>query len=565
MKDQTLDFGWLDMIKTIREFLEEKEQKNYLWSNIFLFAASFYNLFPTFMIGLIVDFFHVYKQGDSLKLFYYYTVIWGMTYIVSQLTRLKVKNSLRKIGFSANEKIRIHAAMKLFNTSLEKHTEENMGAKLQRIATGSRAMTEWIKFLDQRFYPILTAVLGIFTVYLYIKPLFSLFLIGYVIIFFHIEKSFSAKDKAANDSCNAAQERSMGYIGDFINNFLTIKALGAEDYVHSIITKYEKEAKKLFFEKADIGTQKRYCFHVLTGVATMIFLLLICRAITKDQISIGMGTVLLSYFSRIKKCANESSTAITEVISIRSDLARIRYLFTAEKTGHYGKSHFPSCWEKINFVDGGYIYQDGSIGLKNVNLILRKGEKLGFKGTSGSGKSTLVTILLGMHRLQTGTLKVDDLGWDAIASDEITANVIVILQSTELFNLSVRENITLCPEEKTDSARLIKALRIADLESLIENLPQGLDTVLKEKGASLSGGERQRINIARAIYKYLPLRSSGILILDEATSSLDEQTEATVVENILREFPESTIIIISHRPAPLKMCDRVIKVEGGTI
>lgn len=562
-----INFGWAEMLKTVWRFLDRKERRDYIIGNVILFLVSFYNLFPTFMIGLIVDFFHRYLyKGGSLKLFYWYTAIWGITYIIFQLSRLKVKNILRKTGLSANEKIRLCASTKILNASLQKHFEESTGKKLQRIATGSNAITELIKFLDQRFYPIITSFIGIFFAYLFLKPAFLLFLSAYAAIFFKIEASFSQKDKDANDQCNDAREKALGFIGDFISNAVTIKAMGAKKYVYDIIMKCEREARDVLFKKADIGTNKRYCFHMLTGFATSIFLLLVCREVIKRNITIGMCTVLLSYFSRIKKCANESTTAISEAIAIRSDIGRIIYLLTGEIAAANGNQEFPAFWDKLIIENGRYVYANGIVGLENLNFTIWKGEKIGIAGTSGGGKTTFVKILLGLLTPQ-GIFKIGEQNFEDILRGELTTNIIAVLQDTEVFHLSLRENITLCPREEMNLCNLEKAIEIAALEEVIDGLQNGYEATLVERGDSLSGGQRQRVNIARAAYKLLCRGEnfSGILIMDEATSALDSLTEERVIGDIFRKFKDCTIIVISHRPAPLRMCDRIIKIKGGKI
>ena len=204
-------------------------------------------------------------------------------------------------------------------------------------------------------------------------------------------------------------------------------------------------------------------------------------------------------------------------------------------------------------------YGSGQMGLKDFNLVLKRNTKTGIAGLSGSGKSTLAKIILGLYGLKTGTFKVGNKNYYSIAHNETLSNISVVLQETELFNLSLRDNITMMRVE--DKELLDIAVEISNLDEVIGRLPEGLDAMIGEKGYMLSGGERQRLGIARAIYKNAP-----IIILDEATSSLDSETEGKIMEKLLGEYgKDKTFLIIAHRLGTLKYTDNIAVMERGKV
>lgn len=197
--------------------------------------------------------------------------------------------------------------------------------------------------------------------------------------------------------------------------------------------------------------------------------------------------------------------------------------------------------------------------INGLSMTIKRGEAIGFIGESGAGKTTLADILLGLFKPQKGEITVDD---KDIFKDETMWHKMVgyVPQSVFLIDDTVKNNILFgIDEADADEERIQRAIDQAQMRSFVEQLPDGLDTVLGERGVRISGGQRQRIAIARALY-YNP----DILILDEATSALDNETEAAVIEAINALNGEKTLIIVAHRLSTVANCNKVYRVEKGT-
>ena len=196
--------------------------------------------------------------------------------------------------------------------------------------------------------------------------------------------------------------------------------------------------------------------------------------------------------------------------------------------------------------------------LKDLDIEIHKGEAIGFVGESGAGKTTLADILLGLFVPQAGRVTVDG---KSIFDEATKWHKLVgyVPQSVFLIDDTVKNNILFgIAEEDADEERLQRAIDQAQMRKFVEKLPQGIDTILGERGVKISGGQRQRIAIARALY-YNP----EILVLDEATSALDNETEAAVIEAINALQGEKTLIIVAHRLSTIANCDRVYRIENG--
>ena len=202
---------------------------------------------------------------------------------------------------------------------------------------------------------------------------------------------------------------------------------------------------------------------------------------------------------------------------------------------------------------------DGQQILKGVTLEFLAGQVIGIVGPSGSGKSTLAKLLQRLYIPETGRVLVDGIDLAMVDPAWLRRQIGVVLQENLLFNNSIRENIALV-DPGMDMARVIEAAKLAGAHEFILQLPEGYDTIVGERGASLSGGQRQRIAIARAL-----VNNPRILVFDEATSALDYESEHAIQANMRRICQGRTVIIIAHRLAAVRNCDRIVTIENGTV
>jgi ATP-binding cassette subfamily C protein len=198
--------------------------------------------------------------------------------------------------------------------------------------------------------------------------------------------------------------------------------------------------------------------------------------------------------------------------------------------------------------------------LHGVSLEIHKGQAVAFVGSSGASKTTLANLILGLLKPSEGYIYTDD--QDIFQHLQAwQRNIGYVPQSIYLLDATIRNNVAFGLEKKEiDDSKVWKAIQIAQLEMFIKDLPEGLDTVIGENGIRLSGGQRQRLGIARALY-----HEPEILVLDEATSSLDGETEKAVNRSIELLSGQKTLIIIAHRLSTIQSCDRIYFMKKGTI
>ncbi len=218
-------------------------------------------------------------------------------------------------------------------------------------------------------------------------------------------------------------------------------------------------------------------------------------------------------------------------------------------------------FEKVNFNYGAGLKDV----IKNMSFSIKKGERIGIIGKTGSGKSTLIDLLIGLIYPSKGSIYIDDLKLDnKINFNNILrwrANIAHVPQSIYLTDNTIAENIAFgVPFNEIDHKLLIKSAKNAQIDSFVNTLPKGFNTLVGERGVRLSGGQRQRIAVARALYS-----KANLLVFDEATSALDSNTERAIINSINKLSKNLTVIMIAHRLSTVKNCDRIFEISNGKL
>jgi len=214
---------------------------------------------------------------------------------------------------------------------------------------------------------------------------------------------------------------------------------------------------------------------------------------------------------------------------------------------------------KVEFVNVGFAYADGNPIFNNLDLRIKPGEKVAIVGQSGSGKTTLMKLLFRFFDIQSGHILVDEQDIAQVTQDSLRSGISIVPQDTVLFHRSIKENIAYGNPNASDE-EIVAAAKMARCHDFITKLKYGYETLVGERGIKLSGWERQRVAIARAI-----LENKRILVLDEATSSLDSESEHLIQEAMDEVMNNKTTIVIAHRLSTIMKMDKIIVMDKGQI
>lgn len=304
---------------------------------------------------------------------------------------------------------------------------------------------------------------------------------------------------------------------------------------------------------------------VLVGVATALVLFVGAQRVLAGALTPGELVVFVTYLKAAFKPMRDLAKYTGRIAQAAASAERVVDVLETEpavRDSSWARSH-RRLLGHVEMSDVWFSYVPGHPVLRGIDLRIRKGEKVAFVGPSGAGKSSLAGLLLRTHDPDSGAVRLD--GWDVedLAVRDIRSQIAVVLQESLLFATSIRDNIAMgAPEgvgEVTDE-QIIAAATVAGAHDFITGLPQGYDTVVSERGGTLSGGQRQRIAIARAV-----VRDAPVIILDEATTGLDGETEVEVTEALDRLTLGRTTIIITHDMEAARSADRVVWIDAGRI
>ncbi|QJT05887.1 ABC transporter ATP-binding protein [Streptomyces asoensis] len=272
--------------------------------------------------------------------------------------------------------------------------------------------------------------------------------------------------------------------------------------------------------------------------------------------------VMLSAFLTTLTNSTTTLTGLAPVITKGLESVRSvgEVLQAPELEDNEGKSELTALHGSVTFEDVGYAYDSGSPAVRDFTLSVTPGETVALVGASGAGKSTVLSLVIGFIRPTSGRVLLDGTDMNTLDLRTYRRFVSVVPQESILFDGTIRENVVYGMEDETDEETVRAALRDANALEFVERLPDGLHTLVGERGARLSGGQKQRLAIARAL-----IRDPKVLVLDEATSALDTRSEALVQQALARLLRGRTTFVVAHRLSTVRGADRIVVMGEGRI
>lgn len=458
-------------------------------------------------------------------------------------------------------------SQRLFQTYLSKtytfHLQRN-SAQLIRNAT-TEVFLFANRFMISAMYLVkeLLVLLGLCFLLFAIEPLGAALVVGLFGVF---GLGFYRITRGYMDRWGKVRQKHEGmriqHLQQGLGGVKDVKVLGRESEFMGQYSFHNKRVAKVGQLEATMQQlPKLWVELIAVGTFVMLVLTMIARGGTLEEIIPKIGLFAVAAF-RLMPSINRILTSVQAIKFNQPVLDMLVQEFSLDTPPvSLSKTEKKTSWYELIIDNVSYCYPGTEKpALEHVSFSIKKGETIGFIGLSGAGKSTIVDVLLGLLPPSEGRILIDgkDIqkslrGWQS--------QIGYVPQSIFLTDDTLRKNVAFgVPAESVSDDAVWSALKAAQIDSFVESLPQGLDTTVGERGITLSGGQRQRIGIARALY-----HDPEVLVLDEATSSLDTSTERHVMAAVNALHGEKTIIIVAHRLTTVEGCDRLYRLDSGKI
>jgi HlyB family type I secretion system ABC transporter len=451
----------------------------------------------------------------------------------------------------------VHRLVNLPYSHFENTTTGLISERLRQLETIRQFFTGQMPLVlvDLSFVFVFVAVL------FYLSPALALIVTAAIPVFVAISAIFHRTQKALVEDSFAALATKTTALSEIVSNAVTIKSLGLESDM-------ERRFGARLALSAWTGFRVNHLNNLVGAFGATLQQLVSLAIIWQGALLVMAGEFTVGGLIAANLLASRAVQPMRQLVSAWNQMQEVRAAFRRlddimdaapeAMPGSFGPA--PQIEGRIAFENVSYAYDPNLAPvLRNVSLTIAQGEIVGLMGPLGSGKSTLIKLLQGLYAPTDGRILIDRTDITHIAPAALKRQLGVVPQEIQLFAGSVRENIAIGTIDASPE-RVVASAKFVGAHDFIQRLPKGYETVIRERGSGLSVGQRQLLCLARAM-----MRNPRILILDEATSGLDAASEDGFLRNLRRAAMGRTVIIVSHRIAPLTICDRVLVVADGGI
>ena len=462
---------------------------------------------------------------------------------------------------NAMSKIKQNSFNYLIRHSYGFFTSNFTGTLVQRVNRQARAFERLYDTLIFNLAPLLITVVGAVIITFFTSKFLSLVILCWVTVYFTFSFVFYRWKMKFDIEMSKADSETTGLLSDNISNNQTIALFNGHDRENkSYIEATTRQAKTIIKTWDYSGIYETIQLFFVYLMEFVIFYYAI-KYWQTDKLSVG-GIMMIQIY--IVSLTTQIWSINFILRNVFESLADSKEMTEIMQTPHeiqnvHNAKDLKVSEGKIEFNNTTFNFNETRTVLDKINCIIEPGEKLGLVGPSGAGKTTFVRLILRLYNITEGKILIDNQDISHVTLESLRRNISLVPQDPVLFHRSLKENIRYGRPEATDE-EVIKASKLAYCDDFIDSLPLKYDTLVGERGIKLSGGERQRIAIARAILKNAP-----ILILDEATSSLDSHSEALIQKALINLMTGRTTIAIAHRLSTISKMDRIIVMKDGKI
>lgn len=419
------------------------------------------------------------------------------------------------------------------------------------------------------FSGVLTLI-GCVVLMLYYSPMLTLVSMTCVVLTLIVTKNLTKFMRKYFPMQQALLGRLNGHIEEMVTGYKTVSAFSRENKACDEFNEISEQLKNASIKAQICGGIMGPCMNVISNIGFLLvagfgayFLIIDFNPLAlKGAMSVGTIQAFLQYTKNFTRPINEIAQQYAAIQIAIAGAERVFEIMDNPPETDQGKNNefdVDSVKGDINFTGIEFSYVPGEIVLHDFDLWIKSGQKLAIVGATGSGKTTVVNLLTRFYDIDKGSITLDGRSIYDIPKSKLRESIGIVLQDTVIFNDTIAQNIRYGRLDATDE-EVIRAATMAKVNEFAEKMPQGYNTMLTEGGGNLSQGQRQLIAIARAI-----LADPKILILDEATSSIDTRTEVYIQEAMIALMKGRTSLIIAHRLSTIRDADKIVVIDDGKV
>lgn len=563
-------------LKKLISILGIKDSYIFYLISIFLISSTIDLLSLSLIAPLITAFInpedlYTYKYFDYFKKYeiesaiYFFGFFILFVFFFKTIISIFIRWLIRRFALKINRKMYFLLMQSYQSMQYEDFISRNTSEYIRNIRelpeNSSSSIEMGLKVISEA---IILLVIIIFLATISIKSLILLFT-TILLVFLFYQIFLKPINLRYGEQRIKASEYLYKYIVSCIKGFKEVKVISKEKFFLDQMDWFNKKIYKAQLNSSLITDSPRYIFEFFILLCAIIIILSL--SLSPEDFSFYLPSIGIFLFGGLRVLPGISAlvTSLNIVYNNRYavDIAYRdlkKYLSSKNKKSSYNNSNINE-FKSVKFARCSFKYKNNNKDVfNNINFSLNKNECIGIVGESGSGKTTMIDLLLGLLKPYKGEIYFNDKITDDF-TNKLDRNVAYIPQEPIILDETLKTNISLeYDEKKIDHKKIEKSIIQANLKNLIETLPNNINTLIGEKGIRLSGGQNRRLALARTFY-----HGKQIIIMDEATSSLDQNTENFILEQLKEMKGKITIIVISHQSNTLKYCDKIYKVENKKI
>ena len=511
------------------------------------------SLLVPYFISLIVE----SVTNGKYNISFYYVLFLGLTYLFNKICSYTTNWCYANFFKEAYVEVHTNLVNNIYNFDEEYTKKISIGKIINSSNEDIINIAEIPSFIIELVIELIKIVV-IYFVFAKHSILVMLYVIIIGVLYYYFASTCNNKNAYYLGKQRSYADKTTNLLSQILIGLKDIKSFGFYDKLNNKLDGYRKKWKENYFLKRKYYFTRKTIVGLIIDFGKIFMYIFLIILLMKNSISLAIFILLISYYDRQKEAIDNIMSFDVSVMQEAVSLYRIKEIISYgdDILKLNGKVFNDNIIGRVEYKNVSFKYSNLPV-LKNISFVAEPNKLTTIVGKTGSGKTTIFNLLLRLYKVDKGKILIDDLNIYEYAKDVYNTNISIVNQKTFIFNMSIRENLSLIDSNKK---RQIDACKRVGIHDFIISLPDGYNTVLKEDATNISGGQKQLLSLARTL-----LTTAEIILLDEVTSSLDPNTTKKIMSLLNDLKSDHTIISITHNKELMKISDKIVVINDGRV